>query len=220
MATATQSAPATLLPQTPTPNATPTPSATTTALPLTYRKDRGCLDTATSTLYILGEVFNSSAQSYDIVDIDPAVFGPAGAILTFSESFEMPGAFFVPPNGAMPFQITAELERPGFTHYTLTFLANPGSHTPRGDLAVGSIVTTPEDGDLLVEVTWTNPSRVSGYVSPFVVAYDAQGRVSNLAYEFLTISHTYAGMQTVSMTLYANPCWSAGDTLMPGIVGE
>ena len=231
-ASATYSAPATPGRETPTPSvtptpiatltpsATPTPSATTKGLPLAIRKDRGCLDTTTNTLYIFGEVVNSSAQAYDVDDIDPAIFGPAGAILTFSESFDMPGDFFVRPNGAMPFQITAELERPGFTHYALTILANPGRHSPRDDLVLGPIVTTPDNGDLLVEVTWTNPSPVSAYVSPFVAAYDAQGRMTNLAYEFLTGSDTDTGAHMVEMMLFANPCWSAGDTLAPGIAGE
>ncbi len=172
-------------------------------------------------MYIFGEVFNSSTQPYDINDIDPTFFGPTGAILALWKSVDMPGDFFVPPNGTMPFQITAELERPGFTHYNnLTILAEPGNHSPRGDLIDPTIVTMPEDGDLLVEVTWTNPSLVAGYVSPFVTAYDAQGRVSNLAYEPLTGSHTYTGTHTIEMILFANPCWSADDRLDSGIIGE
>jgi hypothetical protein len=189
--------------------------------PLAIRNDQGCLDTATDTVYIFGEVFNSSTQPYDVDDIDLIFFGPTGALLPLWEFFDMPGDYFVPPGGAMPFQITAELESPGFTHYNnMTILAEPGNHSPRDDLTIEIAGTTPEDGDLLVEVRWTNPSLVSGYVSPFVTAYDAQGRVSNLAYEYLDDSNTYTGTHTIEMTLYASPCWSAADSLVPGIVGE
>jgi hypothetical protein len=171
-------------------------------------------------VYIFGEVVNSSTQPYDVNDIDLTFFGPTGAILALTEPLDMPGDFFVPPNGAMPFQISADLESPGFTHYNnLIILAEPGDHSPRDDLPIQITGTTPEEGDLLVEVRWTNPSPVSAYVSPFVVAYDAQGRVSNLAIGFLT-ADTFASVHTLEMTLFANSCWSADDRLVPGIVGE
>ncbi|HET7088718.1 MAG TPA: hypothetical protein VFL17_08725 [Anaerolineae bacterium] len=225
-AAATGNAPATLIRETaqsgatPSPSATLSPGATTTGSPLAIRNDQSCPDTEGGVLYIFGEIVNSSSQFYDIDDIEVTIYGLTGVIPLLHESLDMPGDYFVPPNNTMPFQITAQLEQLDFIDYNLSISAEPSQHSPRDDLTIELAGTTEEEGDLLVDVTWTNPSLVSTYVAPFVVAYDAQRRVSNLAYEPLAGSHTYTGTHTIEMTLYANPCWSADDMLVTGIVGE
>lgn len=170
-------------------------------------------------LYIFGEIVNSSSQSYDI-DIEATIYGLTGVISPTNEFLDMPGDYFVPPNKTMPFQIAAQLEQLDFTDYDLSISAEPGQHSPRGDLTIQLDGTTEEEGDLLVDVTWTNPSLVSTYVSPFVVAYDSQGRVNNLGYDYLTGSKKNAGTETYQLVLGANPCWRTSDIVIPGIVGE
>ena len=204
------------------PSPTPSPSATATLPPLAIQKDQGCVDTSTNELYIYGEIRNQSPQSYNIDDMIPAVFDASGQIAVTDYSLDMPGRYpyFVPPNSALPFELFVQLEQPSYTSYQLSLDAAPAVHSPRNNLTIQPIGSTPDDGDLWVDVRWTNPGPKLGYVTPIVTAYNSQGRVSNFGHEFPPDSYTITGTFNYTITLYSNPCWNAGDFIAPSIIGE
>jgi hypothetical protein len=191
-----------------------TPSPTSSD-PIGVENDQGCFDSAEEELWILGEIVNRTAEHYDVNNIDVQVFDASGPITATLDTFDMPGIYAVPARGRLPFYLIVILEQPTYTRYALTLDADPGPHTFRNDLTIQFTGTTPDDGDILVNGTWTNPGPTLDYGSPYATMYSA-GRVSNMGYEYR--SDAITGPHTYQIRLPANPC-PAG-SIVVNIVGE
>jgi hypothetical protein len=209
----------------PEPSPASTPSATGTVNAISVRNDQACLEPETGDLYLFGELANQGTAPYDVDDVHARVFGASGELSVAGQQFDMPGNFFVPAGGSLPFVLVIRLGSAQFSRYQVDVAAEPGAHTPRSDLTIEEFQTTRVFD--LVEVTgrWAHGgARPDQFVSIVAATYDAQGRVSNMSYLYLPAGTLDSGDLPAGQyrfeRLYLLPSPCGEGTLRVSVVGE